>query len=54
LYQASPENIADTVMNMLGDPAGLRQLSKTLSGLRHLLGGSGASGRVADIAMNML
>jgi len=52
--QASPENIADTVMNMLGDPAGLRQLSKTLSGLRHLLGGSGASGRVADIAMNML
>ncbi len=52
--QASPENIADTVMNMLGDPDGLRQLSKTLSGLRHLLGGSGASGRVAEIAMNML
>lgn len=52
--QASPENIADTVMKMIGDPAGLRQLGKTLSGLRHLLGGSGASGRVAEIAMNML
>jgi lipid-A-disaccharide synthase len=52
--QASPENIADTVMKMLGDPAALRQLGKTLSGLRHLLGGCGASGRVAEIAMNMM
>ena len=51
---ASPLNIADTVYEMLSDPANLKALRKRLFNLRDVLGGSGASRRVADIAMDML
>ncbi|MFC1488648.1 lipid-A-disaccharide synthase [Thermodesulfobacteriota bacterium] len=52
--KASPENIADTVYSMLNDAAGLERLRNELLETRDLLGGPGASKRVADIAMNLL
>ncbi|MFC1811259.1 lipid-A-disaccharide synthase [Thermodesulfobacteriota bacterium] len=52
--KASPENIADTVYSMLNDAAGLERLRNELLDTRDLLGGPGASKRVANIAINML
>jgi lipid-A-disaccharide synthase len=52
--EASPERIADTVFEMLNDPSGLERLKKELVSIRDVLGGRGASDRVADIALNML
>jgi len=52
--KASPGNIADTVYRMLSDAAGLEKLSNELLNTRDLLGGPGASHRVAEIAINML
>jgi lipid-A-disaccharide synthase len=52
--KASPENIADTVLNMLKDASGLEMLRKELLGVRESLGGPGASERVAEIALGML
>jgi len=52
--KASPENIADTVFNMLNDAKGLKKLRQKLVGIRDMLGGQGASERVARIALNMM
>jgi lipid-A-disaccharide synthase len=52
--KASPENIADTVFNMLNDTKGLQNMKKKLIETRGLLGGPGASKRVAEIALNMM
>jgi len=52
--KASPENIADTVLNMLNDASGLERLRKELLSVRDSLGGPGASERVAEIALGML
>jgi len=52
--EASATRIADTVIKMLSDPSGLKQLSLELLSLRDKLGGPGASGRVAEIAFGML
>jgi len=52
--KASPENIADTVFNMLNDANGLKKLRQKLVGIRDMLGGAGASERVAEIALNMM
>jgi len=52
--EASSKRIADTVCEKLNDPLGLKQLSFDLLDIRDKLGGSGASGRVADIAFGML
>jgi len=52
--KASPENIADTVLNMLSDPNSRKALRNDILGVRDALGGSGASKRVADIALNIL
>ena len=51
--KASPENIADTVLNMLNDASGLERLRNELSGVRESLGGPGASERVTEIALSM-
>lgn len=50
----NPENIAAKVFEMLNDPAGLEAIRNKLLGIRDLLGGPGASERVADIAISML
>ncbi|NQT10156.1 MAG: lipid-A-disaccharide synthase, partial [Desulfobacteraceae bacterium] len=52
--KASPENIADTALNMLNDASGLEMLRNELLGVRESLGGPGASERVAEIALSML
>jgi len=51
---ATPANIADEVLRILGDSGKIELMKNELTGIRTLLGGSGASGRVADIAMSML
>ncbi len=51
---ATPANIADEVLKILGDSGKIELMRNELMGIRNLLGGSGASGRVADIAISML
>ncbi len=51
---ASPGNIASAVEDMLKDSDKLNHLKRQLFGLRDVLGGTGASDRVADIAFDML
>jgi lipid-A-disaccharide synthase len=52
--EASPENIANTVLNMLNDAKGMQKLRKKLFKIREMLGGPGASERVAEIALSMM
>lgn len=52
--EASPENIANSVFNMLNDAKGLQKLRKKLFEIRDMLGGPGASERVAEIALSMM
>ena len=52
--KASPENIADTVLEMLRDAVGLELLRNELLAVRDVLGGPGVSDRVADLAITML
>jgi len=52
--KASPENVANTAVAMLNDPPGLERMSNKLYSIKDLLGGPGASERVADIALGML
>ena len=51
---ANPENIAAAVENMLADQNQFNQLKKQLIELRDVMGGAGASQKVADIALGML
>ncbi len=51
---ASPQAIARTATAMINDPQRLRQMKKELVGIRDLLGGAGASDRVARIALNLI
>jgi len=51
---ASAENIAAAVENMLADRQQLHQLKQQLLALRDVLGGEGASERVAGLALEML
>jgi len=53
-WPASPERIASRVSDMLNDPPGLARLRNSLLGVRSLLGGPGASERVAEIALRMI
>jgi lipid-A-disaccharide synthase len=52
--QATPEKIGDTVCGMMDDRESLDRIRKKLFMVRDILGGAGASARVADIAMGML
>ena len=52
--EASPGRIADTVFKMLSDSSDLERIRLELLSIRDLLGGPGASERVADIAFGML
>ena len=51
---AGPDEIANTLFQMLSDPSGLKMLGHELLNIRDKLGGPGASERVADIAFGML
>jgi lipid A disaccharide synthetase len=51
---ASAENIASAVETMLTDRHHLHQLKQQLLALRDVLGGGGASDRVAGLALEML
>ncbi len=52
--KASPENIADTVFNMLNNTKELQKLREKLFEIKDMLGGPGASERVAKIALAMM
>jgi len=51
---ASADNIASAVENMLADKKHLNHLKQQLFDLRDMLGGGGASDRVAELALGML
>ncbi len=53
-HEASAENIASAVENLLADEDTLNHLKQKLFALRNVLGGDGASERVADLALEML
>jgi lipid-A-disaccharide synthase len=50
---APPQIIAHTVTAMINDPERLKQMENELVGIRDLLGGAGASDRVARIALSL-
>ncbi len=52
--KATPENIADSVFNMLNDTKELQKLRKKVVEIRNMLGGPGASERVAKIALSIM
>jgi lipid-A-disaccharide synthase len=53
-HEACASNIATKVSKMLNDVAGRRDMQRQLVEIRDVLGGVGASRRVADIALGML
>ncbi len=53
-HEASAENIASALELMLSDASQLNHLKRRLFALRDVLGGGGASERVADLALEML
>jgi len=51
---ANAENISSAVEEMLTDRIKLNHLKKQLFALRDVMGGAGASDRVAELALGML
>ena len=51
---ATPTIIAETAYGLLNDPERFNRIKAELAGIRDLLGGAGASDRVAAIAMNLI
>lgn len=52
--QASAENIAEHALTLLADEAHLARLKRDLLAIKEVLGGAGASRRVAEIARSLL
>jgi lipid-A-disaccharide synthase len=52
--RATPESIAETVKNLLKNPAALDAMRDAFVNVRYRLGGPGASARVADLAMKIM
>jgi lipid-A-disaccharide synthase len=52
--EANPGILADSVLAMLNDPGKLENIRRDLLKIREKLGGSGASGRTAELALHML
>lgn len=52
--KATSANIANEALKMLNNPDELETMRNDLAGIRDILGGAGASERVADIALSML
>ncbi|MBA3038039.1 MAG: lipid-A-disaccharide synthase [Desulfobacterium sp.] len=52
--KATSANIAYEALKMLNNPDELETMRNDLAGIRDILGGAGASERVADIALSML
>jgi lipid-A-disaccharide synthase len=53
-HEACAENIASALEHLLSDTTRLNHLKQQLFALRNVLGGGGASERVADLALEML
>ena len=51
---ATGDNIAQAIQNLLKDEEEFNHLKHQLIALRNMLGGGGASERVADLALEML
>jgi lipid-A-disaccharide synthase len=51
---ASPQTIAETIIGMIDDSEGFAQIQRELCGVKDLLGGVGASDRVARIALDLI
>jgi lipid-A-disaccharide synthase len=51
---ASPHTIAETVTDLINDSEKLAQIQRELCGVKDLLGGVGASERVAEIALDLI
>ena len=52
--EVSATNIADAVDSLIADPASIQSMREKLYATREKLGGPGASGRVADIALGLM
>ncbi|MFH1080923.1 MAG: lipid-A-disaccharide synthase [Pseudomonadota bacterium] len=52
--EANPERIATEVVNILNDPTRMQDIRQELDLIREKLGGSGAAGRAARLACDML
>jgi lipid-A-disaccharide synthase len=52
--KATPENIAETARQRIDDPAARQHIVQELDAVRTMLGGPGASDRVAHIALEMM
>ena len=52
--QVTAGNIAAAVDELISNPAGLSKMRERLYEIREKLGGAGASGRVAEIALELI
>ena len=53
-HASTPENMADAISNILGDPAAYQKMRNELAGIRTLLGEGGTSSRVASVVLEFL